>query len=230
MVLPPYVGAKHENLEKPIRVLVADDHALIRAGLRAMIAGNADITIIGEAANGNEAQQRSQQLQPDVLLLDLSMPGPTALEILTGMPRTAPHTRILILTAYNDDAYIRPLLNAGVSGYLLKDEAPDVILQAIRSLAHGAPWYSLSVLADLAGAENIAPIVQQLPPQEQQLFWLLVAEWDDKRIARFLNLADTTVRQMIRKLYQFIGINSRAELMVWVRQLGIEATLSSGTD
>ena len=124
-------------VDNTIRVLIADDHPLIRTALRGTLAPAPDIHVVGEASNGTETIHRCQQLRPDVLLLDLSMPGPSALDIVAQLRTSMPSTRILVLTAFDDDAYVRPLIGAGIHGYLLKDEAPDVIVQAIRTVSRG---------------------------------------------------------------------------------------------
>jgi DNA-binding NarL/FixJ family response regulator len=211
-------------VNRTIRVLIADDHPLIRTALRGTLAPAPDISISGEASNGTETLQRCQQLRPDVLLLDLSMPGPSALDIVAGLRGSLPTTHILVLTAFDDDAYIRPLMNAGIHGYLLKDEAPDVIVQAIRTVSQGLHWYSPIVLADLSRHLKGIPagFIAGLHPDDQPLLWALIAGWDMNRIATFLGTSAKDVRGMIRALCQKMGVNTQNDLVTWANRLGIQ--------
>ncbi len=223
------IWTKEEMLvNKTIRVLIADDHPLIRTALRGTLAPAPDLTVIGEASNGNETLQRAQQLRPDVLLLDLSMPGPSALDIVVGLHRAMPSTRILVLTAFDDDAYIRPLMNAGIHGYLLKDEAPDVIVQAIRTVAQGLHWFSPIVLADLTGQVGGASSahLRVLHPDEQPLLWAVIEGWDLSRIATLLEVPATKARGLIDALCQKLGVQSQSELVAWAQRLGIQRRAS----
>jgi two-component system, NarL family, response regulator NreC len=218
------IWTKEEMLvNKTIRVLIADDHPLIRTALRGTLAPAADLDVIGEASNGNETLQRSQQLRPDVLLLDLSMPGASALDIVVGLHRTMPATRILVLTAFDDDAYIRPLMNAGIQGYLLKDEAPDGIVQAIRTVAQGLHWFSPVVLADLTGQVGGASSVhlRGLHPDEQPLLWAVIEAWDAPRIASMLDVPVEDVKELIESLCQKLAVKNQTELVAWAQRLGI---------
>lgn len=119
-------------MERLIRVLLADDHPMIRAGIREMLAGVEGIVLVGEATNGYETQQLCQTLRPDVLLLDLNMPGPQAHETIAYLQHHCPTTDVLILTAHDEDIYVRNLMAAGVDGYVLKDQMPERLVRAIR--------------------------------------------------------------------------------------------------
>lgn len=218
------IWTKEEMLvNKTIRVLIADDHPLIRTALRGTLAPAPDLAVIGEASNGNETLQRSQQLRPDVLLLDLSMPGPSALDIVAGIRHDMPATRILVLTAFDDDAYIRPLMNAGIHGYLLKDEAPDGIVQAIRTVAQGLHWFSPVVLADLTGQIGGASSthLRGLHPDEQPLLWAVIEEWDTPRIATMLDVPVGNVKGLVESLCQKLAVKNKTELVAWAQRLGI---------
>jgi DNA-binding NarL/FixJ family response regulator len=211
-------------VNKTIRVLIADDHPLIRTALRGTLAPAPDLTVIGEASNGKETLQRAQQWRPDVLLLDLSMPGPSALDIVVNLRGSLPTTHILVLTAFDDDAYIRPLMNAGIHGYLLKDEAPDVIVQAIRAVAQGLHWFSPIVLADLTRQVSDVPPVHLigLHPDDQPLLWAVVAGWNSQQIASVFDLPENDVRTTIKNLCQKLGVKTRNDLVLWAQRLGIQ--------
>lgn len=210
-------------VNKTIRVLIADDHPLIRTALRGTLAPASDLSVIGEASNGNETLQRAQQMRPDVLLLDLSMPGPSALDIVVGLRGSLPTTHILVLTAFDDDAYIRPLMNAGIHGYLLKDEAPDVIVQAIRAVSQGLHWFSPIVLADLTRQVAGVPAIQLrgLDPDEQPLLWAVVAGWQPQQIASVFAVPEPAVRGAVDDLCKKLGVKTRQDLVSWAQRLGI---------
>src|SRR5215211_3020897 len=118
------------NMRKPIRVLLADDHPFVRAGLRTTLETEPDILVVGEAADGDETQWRCEAVQPDVLVLDLNMPGSPAIETVAFVREHCPPVRVVVLTAY-EDAYVSDLIAAGVGGYVLKDEAPEALVQAV---------------------------------------------------------------------------------------------------
>src|SRR5688572_28411676 len=201
----------------PIRIVLADDHPLIRDGLRARLQAEPDIEVIGEAANGDEAQTRCLELQPDVVVLDLNMPGPPATETIAFFKDHCPQIRVLVLTAYNDDAYVRGLLAAGVAGYVLKDEAPDALVHAVRSVAHGGTWFSQPIVAQLVAPSPMEPGGQQLTHRERQLLDLVAQGLDNIRIANQLHLSEQTVRNYLSRLYGKLGVQSRAEAIVWAR-------------
>ena len=135
----------------PIKVLLADDHPLVRAGIRATLCGEPDLVLVGEADNGRDARRFAEDVRPDVLLLDLSMPGgPAAVETVAYLRENCPEVRVVILTAYYDDAYIRGLIQAGVAGYILKDEVPEAVVRALHAVAQGGTWFSRSMVAKLA--------------------------------------------------------------------------------
>lgn len=212
-------------VNKTIRVLIADDHPLIRTALRGTLAPAPDLTVIGEASNGTETLQRTQQLRPDVLLLDLSMPGPSALEIVHGLRKSLPTTSILVLTAFDDDAYIRPLMNAGIHGYLLKDEAPDVIVQAIQAVSQGLRWFSPIVLTDLTRQVAGVPSVHlmSLQPEDQPIMWAVIAGWSPRQIASVFGLPEKSVSATVQDLCQKLGVNTLNDLVTWAQRLGIHS-------
>jgi DNA-binding NarL/FixJ family response regulator len=168
--------------------------------------------------DGDDAQRQCAALQPDVLVLDLNMPGSTAVETLALMRASCPGTRVLMLTAYDDDAYVRGLVQAGAMGYVLKDEAPEALVQAVRSVAHGGSWFSQQVVAHLV--HPIAPDARNHPnltQRELQIVQLIARGWDNARIAGELSLGEQTIRNYVSRLYGKIGVQTRAEAVVWAR-------------
>ncbi len=208
-----------DSLKTPIRVLLADDHPLVRAGLRATVALADDIVLIGEATTGEEAQQLCRELTPDILLLDLHMPGPPPSATVAYLRDACPATRVLVLTAHDEDAYVRALLAAGVAGYVLKDEVPETLLHAIRGVAGGGVWFSQGIAAKLVSIlGNHRDAARELTERERELLRALEQGWDNARIASALNLSEQTVRNYLSRLYGKLQVRSRAEAMVWLRE------------
>jgi DNA-binding NarL/FixJ family response regulator len=205
-------------MSEPIRVLLADDHPVVRAGLRTTLVSEIDIVIVGEATDGDQAQQRCLSLQPDILVLDLNMPGPSALATVAFVQAHCPNVRVVVLTAYDDDAYVRGLIEAGVEGYVLKDEAPEALVQAIRNVVHGRTWFSQRVVTKIVRASTRTTIAgPPLTEREVQLLRMLAQGWDNARIAEEMHLGEQTVRNYVSRLYGKLGVQTRAEAMVWAR-------------
>lgn len=208
------------GLSSRIRVLLADDHPLVRSGIRATLAGEAAIEVVGEASNGLDVQRLCKDLQPDLLLLDLSMPGPSPLETISCVRQLSPDTRVLVLTAYDDDAYVRNIINIGIEGYLLKDEATEALVQAIVSVVQGGTWFSRVVMQKFVVSKNDLEVDTGFTPRELELLAGIGRGWDNRRIASEFDLAEQTVRNYISRIYEKLGVRSRAEAVVWARQNG----------
>jgi DNA-binding NarL/FixJ family response regulator len=198
----------------PLRIFLADDHPLIRAGIRAALAGEADLTLVGEAADGHTAQQCCRELAPDVVVLDLHMPGPSPLALIAALRGDHPTTKIIILTAHDDDAYVRGALGAGVAGYLLKDEGTEVIARAIRVVAQGGTWFCPSIaarLARLAGGEHPEPIGLDLTTREADVLRLVTAGKTNREIGALLGVSEKTVEKRVSQLLTKLGVRTRVE-------------------
>ncbi len=210
-----------------IRVLIADDHPLVRCGIRETLRAADDITIAGEASRGDEAQRLCRELQPDVLLLDLQMPGATAVETVTDVRAHCPQTRVIILTAYDDEVYVRRMLAEGAVGYVLKDEVTEVVLTAIRTAMQGGIWLSRAVSVKLATGK---PRVQMraedpdLTERERQLLDGIAHGWRNGRIADELSLTEKTVRHYVSDLYAKLDVSSRGEAIIWAKERGFGMT------
>lgn len=211
-------------MNPPIRVLLADDHPLVRAGVSAALAIEEDMQFVGEAANGEQAQRLCRSLQPDVLLLDLDMPGPPITDVVRTIQKQTPLVKILVLTAYRDDGYIRRLLALGVAGYALKDESPQAVIQAIRTVHKGASWFSGAVMQRFVQGQLSHPSedsLSALTERERQLLERIALGWDNTRIAAELHLAEQTVRNYVSRLYDKIGVTTRAQAIVWAQERGV---------
>lgn len=206
-------------MSEPIRVLLADDHPLVRVGIRTALAASSDVLLVGEAADGDTALGMLAEQPCDVLLLDLNMPGPKPLDTVTHVRERYPATKVLILSAHDDDAYVRSLVSAGASGYVLKDEALEAVVQAIGTVYRGGTWFSWPVIEKLVrtnAPERTDDVA--LTERDRHMLSLIARGWDNRRIAADLHLAEQTVRNYISRLYDILHVHSRAEAIVWTRE------------
>jgi len=199
-----------------IRVLLADDHPLVRAGLKSTLAAAKEIEMVAEATSGDEVQRLCRESQPDIVLLDLNMPGPPPHETVAYLSEQCPAVKVLILTAYDDDAYVRSLATQ-VAGYVLKDEATETVVQAIYTVAQGGSWFSRPVVEKMVRWQTEDP---GLTEREWQILKLMAQGWENKRIAAEIELAEQSVRKYVSRIYTKLGVTSRAEAVVWAKERG----------
>lgn len=203
-----------------IRVVVADDHPLIRQGIVSTVSSESDLEVVDQVADGHKAIESCEKNQPHVLILDVGMPGPGPATVVRSVQQVASNTKVLVLTAYDDDTYIRQLLKAGVSGYLLKDEGVGNVVRALRSIHEGATWFSQSITEKFVRWQygQQAEVTADLTGREQQVLELIAEGFDNSEIADKLNLAEQTVRNYASSVYEKIGVNSRAQAVIWARE------------
>jgi DNA-binding NarL/FixJ family response regulator len=204
-----------------IRVVVADDHRVVRVGLEQLLATFEDIEAVGFAAGGEEAVTLCRELEPDVLLLDLSMPDLDGIEVTASLREQAPGTRVVVFTSFSDRERIVRALDAGAIGYLLKDAEPDEILGAIRAAARGesplAPRAAAELLADRKGR----PHAVELTGREREVLRLVVDGLANKQIARRLGISEKTVKGHLTNLFQRIGVADRTQAALWAERTGV---------
>ena len=200
-----------------IRVLVVDDHQLVRAGLITLLEAAADIQVAGEAADGRQALEAAKAASPDVVLMDLSMP------VLDGVAATRlllvelPRTRVVALTSFSDRQRVTDVLAAGATGYVLKDSRPDDLLAAVRAAADGHVPLDPRVAAALLPSREV-PLTEQLSEREKQVLRLVAAGLANKQIARRLGIAEATVKVHTGNIFRRIGVTDRTSAALWAKE------------
>ena len=212
------VKERHHAVEPDrIRVLLADDHAMLRAGTRRILEDERDIEVVGEAGNGDEAVELAERTQPDVVLLDISMPGRDGIEAFPGLRQAAPHTRIVVLTAHDELAYVRACARQGAAGYLLKSAAPHELIAAIRQVHQGEPVFAVSVNGRQAETEHSAA---GLTPREHEVIRLVASGQTNREVAETLHVSASTIEFHLRNIYTKLGASVRADAVLTAQRLG----------
>jgi NarL family two-component system response regulator LiaR len=202
----------------PIRVLIADDHPATRAGIRALLQEAPDVEVVGEARDGPQARHMAADLRPDVLLLDLVMPGLRPHQIEAWVRANCPGTITLILTAHDRDGYLAQALTAGVSGYLTKDEAGERLVEAIRRAARGEVLVTGEQMARAdRWREEVGRRWESLTEREREVLCLVAQGLDNAALAEALGVKVRTVEHHITGILGKLGVASRLEAAVWVR-------------
>ncbi|MCC6453643.1 MAG: response regulator transcription factor [Caldilineaceae bacterium] len=209
----------------PIRILVADDHAVLRAGLTALLNAEPDLTVVGEASDGSECLRVAQAVQPDVILLDINMPGMNGLEVLPLLQQSAPQSRVLVLTMHDDSTYLRQVLRAGGAGYVLKQAADKELLSAIRTVHSGGtflhPAHAQALLTDPSAAATPTQSdnrLEQLSEREQEVLTLIALGYSNKEIAEKLFLSVKTVETYKARIMEKLELTTRAALVRFALQ------------
>jgi two-component system nitrate/nitrite response regulator NarL len=208
-----------------IRVLIADDHPLVRSGIRSELSRRAaEFEVVGEALSGDEALSLAEALRPDVLLLDVNMPGLKAIEVLKAVKKQSLAGQVLILTAYGDTATILGMLNAGADGYVLKDDDPLTLPEAIHTVVNGGAWFSQAVsekLITVAKGKKEAALGDGLTKREQEVLHFLSEGSTNKAIAIALQTSERTVEFHVSNLLKKLGMKGRWEAVIWAREHGL---------
>ena len=202
-----------------IRVLVADDHPIVRGGIVALLSAASDMEVVGEAADGLDAVRLAAALAPDVVLMDLRMPGLDGDEATARILSSAPATRVIILTTYESDSSILTAIEAGASGYLLKAAPQDEILAGVRSVARGEVALAPSIAAMLV--QRVAKPAVTLSPRETEVLALVAQGSSNPAIAAELFLSEATVKTHLLHVFEKLGVNDRTRAVTRAMELGI---------
>jgi len=208
-------------MEEAIRVLLVDDSVPFRVGLRKALEPAPEIVVVGEAEDGKTALWLIESLQPDVLMLDCRMPGMDGVQVAVTIQKMCLPTNILAYSAYDDEDCVRGMLGAGAVGYLLKDESPEKIVEAIRAVADGKGWFSPAIAARVAQWLREKSGSAKLTERELAVLRLLARGKGNKQISDELCITERTVRFHVQNIYDKIGVHSRAEAAVWAVQHNI---------
>jgi two-component system response regulator NreC len=213
-----------------IRVLVADDHAVLRAGLKLLINAQPDMVVVAEAAGGPEVIHNAQAAVPHVVLLDLSMPGQGSTQTIEQLARAVPSARVLVLTMHDDPAYMRAALQAGASGYIVKKAADVELLTAIRAVHHGRTFVDLTRPGDAAQTPGVQRISRDSPaggqrrplsPREAEVLRLLAQGHTNQEAADELAVSVKTIETHRKRLSDKLGLKSRAQLFRFAVEVGL---------
>ncbi|KDA05416.1 LuxR family transcriptional regulator [Microbacterium sp. CH12i] len=205
-----------------IRVIVADDHPIVRSGIVGLIALDADIEVVGEAADGVEAVELARTLRPDVVLMDLRMPRLTGAEATAQLAEELPEVRVLVLTTYETDDDILGAIEAGASGYLLKAAPQEQIVAGIRSVADGHTVLAPSIAATLVTRMRSAPAERpQLSPRELEVLKLVATGLSNPAIARALFIGEATVKTHLLHVFEKLDVSDRTRAVTLALELGL---------
>jgi len=208
-------------MDKEISVLLIDDHPTLCFGLKILINNEPDMKVTGEADNGIRGSELIKTLHPDIVVLDCKLPGKNGIEVAFEIKKSGIKTKILVLSSYTETFYIKEMLKAGVAGYLLKDEAPLNIINAIRIINNGKTWYSQSIaskIAEMVSGANIG--VNDLSKRETEVLEYLASGLSNQDIADKLFVSKRTIRFHLKNIYQKLYMDSRSEVIVWAIQNG----------
>ncbi len=214
-------------MTEKIRVLLVDDHTLFRSGIKSLLQRNEDFEVVGEAGDGLDGIKRARSLNPDVVLLDLHMPGVSGLEAVKVITEEIPKVRVLMLTVSEDAQDLMDALRAGASGYLLKNIETDMLVDAIRRAAKGESVVSQQMTAKLIQGVRTAPRIDTMlaerdrfSPRERDIMASLALGESNKEIARKLNLAESTVKIHVQNIFKKLNMTSRVQVALYAVEHG----------
>jgi DNA-binding NarL/FixJ family response regulator len=219
-----------------IRVLVADDQSMVRAGFRMLLSGEEDIEVVAEAQNGLEAVEKAARFEPTVVLMDIRMPELDGLEATRRILAADPEARVLILTTFDLDEYVYEALGAGASGFVLKDDPPEQLIAAIRTVAGGdallSPAVTKRVIKQFARMPRPAPPagLDELTAREREVFRLIATGLSNAEIGRELFISDTTVKTHVTRVLQKLGLRDRVQAVVLAHEAGLTETEPPAAD
>jgi NarL family two-component system response regulator LiaR len=208
-----------------IRIVIADDHAIVREGLRTLIASEPNMELVGEAADGDAAIEKALALRPDVVLMDLVMPCKDGIEAITEIQRTSPDIRILVLTSFAEEEKVFPAIRAGALGYLLKDSSPQQLLQAIHDVYRGEsslhPSIALKLIRELKQPPDLPPVENPLTEREVAVLKLVAQGLTNQEIADRLVISEWTVRTHVRNILGKLHLANRTQAALYALREGL---------
>ena len=211
-----------------LRILIADDHPLFRKGMRTLLTATTDTEVVGEATTGQEAIELAGNLQPDVVLMDLQMPGINGIEATRQIVNASPHIRILVVTLFEDDASVFTALRAGARGYILKDAKEEEMIRAIRAVGSGEAIFSPAIatrLIDFFAAQRSGvskEIFPTLTEREREILQLIARGSTNSDIARQLGLSVKTVNNYVSNIFSKLQVTDRAQAIIRARDAGLQ--------
>lgn len=209
-----------------IRIFIADDHGVMRAGLKAILEDEPSIEVVGEAASGEEVLQKSALLQPDIILLDIGMPGMDGIETMRCLKKEAYQGKVLILSVYEDESLLREAIRAGASGYIVKRAAGDELLDAIHAVSLGYmyihPAITRLLVSDLSPNESSGKsALEALTPRELEVMGYIIRGFTNRQIAETLVISSRTVEGHRASLFSKLGLKNRVELVEFAEKYGL---------
>ena len=207
-----------------IKIVLVDDHAVVRSGLRLLLDGQEDIEVVGEAGNGKDAIFRVRTLKPDVILLDVVMPGESGIEVLPRLLHESPQTKVLVLSMQDDPSYVREAFAAGASGYVLKEAADEEVVSAVREIAAGGSYVHPALGARMVAAEakeRAAAEADPLSDREREVLRLLALGHTNQEIAEQLYISVRTAESHRAHIMQKLRLTTRAELVRYALSHGL---------
>ena len=224
---PTHGEPRHEEpverrrAERLIRVLIAEDHGVVRAGLVQLLLNARDIEVVGAASGGREAVTLATSMRPDVVLMDLAMPDLDGIAATKAIHATAPGVRVVILTSFFDPARVLSALDAGASGYLLKESDPDELYRAVRAAARGESPLSPKAASAVIAARAARSRATDLSARERGVLALVAEGHPNKAIANRLGISEKTVKSHLTRIFSALGVADRGEAAAWAKRHGL---------
>ncbi len=215
-------------------VVIVDDHPIVRAGMRTVLSAASDITVVAEGTRGADAFHLVAQDRPHVLILDVNLPDVSGIEVTRQLVAQGTTTAILILTVHNDSQTVFTLLQSGAAGYVLKDDALETIVSAVRAVAHGETWLSPGVATQVVhravgrAVPSPKPAISPLTPREMQVLGLLAQGLDNRAIAKRLVVTTRTVQNHVSVIYSKLRVTTRTEALLYAIRHGLASNLPTG--
>ena len=212
-------------VEEPIKILIADDHPLIRQGLRVIIETQPDLELVGEASNGEQAVQKALTLHPDIVIMDLQMPIKDGLAATREIAQADPQAQVLVLTSFPDDDNVYAAIKAGAMGFLLKDSSADYLLDAIRTVSRGEsvlhPTIARKLMQEIKQSPKLPPTTEPLTPREVEVLGCLTRGMANQQIANELSVSVRTVTTHVRNILDKLHLANRTQAALYALDKGI---------